>query len=343
MSDDFCLLHGYEHMQRTATGGPIAFCEACLLEAAGHNNPMTQSPDSPRKDVEERLPDLFFETIAALLLAYDDEEHGEPLYLAESLRRIVEWKHLPHEGDCSKAQRQGPWTCSRCVADRRIMRAKQFFDFMPSAMAQSLKHEPEKTKDTLLQSAQERIGALEKERDAWKLECDRAGVCMSCATGRLQEPCTDCLCTGWRMGAPHGFVDEVVFAEAQARIAELEKPVTDEEVTQWTTPLDFVGPSGTQLTQAAAEGINKLIRRLSRQSKSNDLLGKCEEALKEARHRLVCLQGLYATDIHPENREALIANGSQIEFQIDDADALNQIDAILSQIESKATEAKETR
>jgi hypothetical protein len=31
MSDDFCLIHGYEHM-KTQFGNPIAYCEACENE-----------------------------------------------------------------------------------------------------------------------------------------------------------------------------------------------------------------------------------------------------------------------------------------------------------------------
>jgi hypothetical protein len=32
MSDDFCLIHGYEHMKHRK-GDPIPYCEACDSEA----------------------------------------------------------------------------------------------------------------------------------------------------------------------------------------------------------------------------------------------------------------------------------------------------------------------
>jgi hypothetical protein len=127
--------------------------------------------------------------------------------------------------------------------------------------------------------------------------------------------------------------------DALARIVELEKPVTDEEVTQWTTPLDFVGPTGTHLTQSAAEAINKLIRRLSRQSKSNALLGKCEEALKK---HLLC-------NVH---RMAHGGGTVHVGVRCDGCDAeaeklaalVHEPTCILSQIEqSKQPEVKETR
>lgn len=31
MSDDFCIIHGYDHM-RSQMGNPIPFCEACESE-----------------------------------------------------------------------------------------------------------------------------------------------------------------------------------------------------------------------------------------------------------------------------------------------------------------------
>lgn len=42
----------------------------------------------------------------------------------------------------------------------------------------------------------------------WSEACRRAGVCMSCATGELGEPCHDCLGTGWNGGAPTGYVSQ---------------------------------------------------------------------------------------------------------------------------------------
>lgn len=33
MSDEFCLLHGYEHMRRDPRRGPVSeYCEACEAE-----------------------------------------------------------------------------------------------------------------------------------------------------------------------------------------------------------------------------------------------------------------------------------------------------------------------
>lgn len=44
-----------------------------------------------------------------------------------------------------------------------------------------------------------------RERDAYKLACERAGVCMTCVV-QAPEPygCTDCLNTGWDGGQPAG-------------------------------------------------------------------------------------------------------------------------------------------
>lgn len=53
-------------------------------------------------------------------------------------------------------------------------------------------------------------------------------------------------------------------------------------------------------------------------------------ALEAARHALVTSQGVYATDIEPERRAALIAKGAVIEWQIDDTKTLAQIDAALN-------------
>ncbi|TGR74479.1 hypothetical protein EN836_33305 [Mesorhizobium sp. M1C.F.Ca.ET.193.01.1.1] len=45
---------------------------------------------------------------------------------------------------------------------------------------------------------------LKVERDAYKLACERAGVCMSCV---VQAPetygCPDCMNTGWQQGDPY--------------------------------------------------------------------------------------------------------------------------------------------
>lgn len=45
---------------------------------------------------------------------------------------------------------------------------------------------------------------LKAERDAYKLACERAGVCMSCV---IQAPetygCPDCMNTGWQQGDPY--------------------------------------------------------------------------------------------------------------------------------------------
>ncbi|RWI48376.1 MAG: hypothetical protein EOR34_10770 [Mesorhizobium sp.] len=45
---------------------------------------------------------------------------------------------------------------------------------------------------------------LKAERDAYKLACERAGVCMSCV---VQAPetygCPDCMNTGWQQGDPY--------------------------------------------------------------------------------------------------------------------------------------------
>jgi hypothetical protein len=52
----------------------------------------------------------------------------------------------------------------------------------------------------------EAVRALKAEAADWSEACRRAGICMSCATGKLGEPCHDCLGTGWNGGAPAGYV-----------------------------------------------------------------------------------------------------------------------------------------
>jgi len=56
---------------------------------------------------------------------------------------------------------------------------------------------------------------------------------------------------------------------------------------------------------------------------------RLKAALEKARHELVTHNGLYATDIYPENREQLLQNGVNIEWQIDVSAVLETIDAAL--------------
>jgi len=51
---------------------------------------------------------------------------------------------------------------------------------------------------------------------------------MTCAI-RAPEPygCTDCLNTGWRDGAPAGFVDESLFKETREENKEMREALTD--------------------------------------------------------------------------------------------------------------------
>lgn len=50
MSDDFCLIHGYEHMRRRF-GDPIPYCDECdrQRDAAGRR---AKSPASVGRDAE---------------------------------------------------------------------------------------------------------------------------------------------------------------------------------------------------------------------------------------------------------------------------------------------------
>lgn len=71
---------------------------------------------------------------------------------------------------------------------------------------------------------------LKAERDAYKLACERAGVCMSCV---IQAPetygCPDCLNTGWISGDPY------------EHIKQLEAPITTE-----------LGPDGKEWAKTSA-------------------------------------------------------------------------------------------
>ena len=60
------------------------------------------------------------ETLAIDLLIVDEfgmDSHGD---LEWATRYVRKCSKDPHEGDCSKAEHQGPWTCSRCQADRYL-------------------------------------------------------------------------------------------------------------------------------------------------------------------------------------------------------------------------------
>ena len=56
---------------------------------------------------------------------------------------------------------------------------------------------------------------LERERDAYKLACERAGVCMTCV---IQAPetygCPDCINTGYIQGDPYERIKQL---EAQIK------------------------------------------------------------------------------------------------------------------------------
>jgi hypothetical protein len=41
MSDEFCLIHGYEHM-KSQWGNPIPYCEACETEREEARRPKTK-------------------------------------------------------------------------------------------------------------------------------------------------------------------------------------------------------------------------------------------------------------------------------------------------------------
>lgn len=56
---------------------------------------------------------------------------------------------------------------------------------------------------------------------------------------------------------------------------------------------------------------------------------KLRAALQKARHALAAVGGLYATDIHPENRAALIAKGAKIEWRIDTGPIIATIDSAM--------------
>jgi hypothetical protein len=78
-----------------------------------------------------------------------------------------------------------------------------------------------------------------------------------------------------------------LFQDREARIADLEKPVTDEEVTAAITELEGWAERRAKSDPRTERGdfieweAARLLHRLSRQSKSNALLGKCEEALNQ--------------------------------------------------------------
>jgi hypothetical protein len=71
---------------------------------------------------------------------------------------------------------------------------------------------------------------------------------------------------------------------------------------------------------------HKQFHRAEAAEKERDRL---KAALVKARHELVTHNGLYATDIYPENREQLLQNGVNIEWQIDTSAVLETIDAAL--------------
>ena len=55
----------------------------------------------------------------------------------------------------------------------------------------------------------EAVRVLKSDVRRWSEACRRAGICMSCATAELMEPCHDCLGTGFDGGAPAGYVREL--------------------------------------------------------------------------------------------------------------------------------------
>ncbi|TPJ51626.1 MULTISPECIES: hypothetical protein [unclassified Mesorhizobium] len=70
-------------------------------------------------------------------------------------------------------------------------------------------HKGKSDKELLWEVIRERDRAL-GERDAYKLACKRAGVCMSCV---IQPPepygCSDCMNTGWQQGDPYERIKEL--------------------------------------------------------------------------------------------------------------------------------------
>lgn len=51
--------------------------------------------------------------------------------------------------------------------------------------------------------------------------------------------------------------------------------------------------------------------------------------LEDCRHALVTYQGLFASDLHWQDRLPHLENGTQVEFQIDDTDLLARLAAVL--------------
>lgn len=73
-----------------------------------------------------------------------------------------------------------------------------------------MSHPKDKSDNELLWESRSGLGRIRKERDAFKLACERAGVCMSCVI-QAPEPygCHDCLNTGWSEGDPYERIKEL--------------------------------------------------------------------------------------------------------------------------------------
>lgn len=299
---------------------------------------MTKSPDSPRKDVEE----------TAWLIELNQSVSHTPAWYGETVEGM-----LGVTTDSLKAVRFSRKQDAEAVM-QDIGWTEAFVSEHMWCDPRALKHEPEKPKDTLLQSAQERIGALEKERDGQKAESvwrgkmlirlrdkliwirdeiddegDRAYFGSTNHADMFKEVVDDLDAYKWdRIMAEKDDPDILEKCrqaneranKAEARIAELEKPVTDEEVAECERLV--AGTSHNVASRHFLDGVEHclpILRRLSHQSKPHDLLGKCEEALRNLCDGWEHRDG-NITALHKAAR------------------------AILSQIDqSKATEAKETR
>lgn len=73
------------------------------------------------------ITDRARECVAAIVLDFEDiENHQVAAYSGPSVfarDAIGRWPNMAHEGDCSKAENQGPWTCSRCVSEMLFAKA----------------------------------------------------------------------------------------------------------------------------------------------------------------------------------------------------------------------------
>lgn len=64
-NDDFCLLHGYEHMERRH-GDPIAHCSACADREMFIRNVLRDVAELPDRTSPEDQPDMMLVTGAEL-------------------------------------------------------------------------------------------------------------------------------------------------------------------------------------------------------------------------------------------------------------------------------------